>query len=78
MNRFYKDDIVEILNTTLDIGSRYRVAKVGKDNECVWLDNGCGIDWHRGDQVKPHQIIIHKRPIKNWIKSVFTGIIETK
>lgn len=82
--RYYKDDIVELINTPLKeidlvfernqgqplsiVGNRFRVNE--HDGEYVWFKyiNSRGIEcrFHH----RPHELILYKRPLRNFIKQL--------
>jgi hypothetical protein len=80
---YYKGDIVEIINYDKKysedhwkqmVGQRFRI-KHGQIEDQVYLDgpqNFMGMNYGWGT-VAPSNVILYKRPFRNWIK-IFFGI----
>lgn len=67
--RYYKGDIVEILNGRADIGSRHIVSLNQEDNE----DFVCLCTERRfvSSFVSLIQVTLYKRPLINWLKYIW-------
>lgn len=64
---YYKGDIVEILNGRDDIGSRHIVyydQEIDEDFVCICHKKSF-------TSVSPIEIMIYKRPLKNWLRHIW-------
>lgn len=71
--KYFRGDIVEIINQSknfIEIGSCYYVTDV--TNECVFMKVFQGNNPMITDiGIGKNSVRLYKRPLKNWIKSLF-------